>query len=291
MRSRIPRRSASRVVRSARICFSRSEARCVGAAAAAATESATHRPSTARPGRDGRIRTCLPSTTKRALTARARHGFSIGSTALAMRSGWKETRKRSPAGRNRSSLTSRAGASAPTSSPLNSSVTGSSTSSSASSTAASAAAVVSSGSTWVSAGRSVRTPVSEACASESASWVGAIASPGRDGITRKPSRATTWARRGFGSEAEISSAICSASGRVSSTGSTTSFGGLGSTSCRIRPVKLVRPASQSACSVAVLSRLRTSPGRTSYSRSPTTMRTGSCRPASRSSTPGSGRSQ
>ena len=42
--------------------------------AAAAIESATHLPSTARPGREGRIRTRLPSTTNRALTARCRHG-------------------------------------------------------------------------------------------------------------------------------------------------------------------------------------------------------------------------
>ena len=41
--SRMPSRSASRVVRSARICFSRSEARCTGAAAAAAIESAAQR--------------------------------------------------------------------------------------------------------------------------------------------------------------------------------------------------------------------------------------------------------
>ena len=124
--SRIPSCSASRVVRSARICFNRTDALCTGAAAAAAIESAAHGPSTARPGRDGRIRTCFPSTTKRALTARARHGVSIGSTAFASRCGWNETRKRSRSGRKRSSFASRAGASVPTSSPLNSSVTGSS---------------------------------------------------------------------------------------------------------------------------------------------------------------------
>ena len=54
----------------------------------------------------------------------------------------------------------------PTSSPLNVSVTGSSISDVASATAASAAGVVSSGSTWVSAGESVRAPVSDAFASD-----------------------------------------------------------------------------------------------------------------------------
>ena len=72
IRCRMPSFSASRVVRSARICFRRSEARLNDESAAAATESAAHLPSTARPGREGRIRTRLPSTTKRALTARCR---------------------------------------------------------------------------------------------------------------------------------------------------------------------------------------------------------------------------
>ena len=235
----MPSCSASRVVRSARICFRRSEARWTGAAAAAAIESATQGPSTARPGREGRTRTRFPSTTKRALTARARQGASIGSTALATRCGWKEMRKRSPSGRKRSSFASRSGASEPTSSPLNASVTGSSTSVIASATAASAAAVVSSGSTWVRAGVSVRTPVKDAFASDAASRRASTASPGREGMMRKSLRATTCARRGFGRAAETRAAISSSSGRATRTGSTTRVGGLGSTTCRIRPTKVV----------------------------------------------------
>ena len=202
----------------------------------------------------------FPSTTKRALTARARQGASIGSTALATRRGWKEMRKRSPSGRKRSSFASLAGASEPTSSPLNASAIGSSTSVVASATAASAASVVSSGSTWVRAGDSVRTPVSDAFASDAASCVGSTASPGRAGMTRKLPSATTCARRGFGSAAETRAATSSSWGRGTSTGSTARVGGLGSTSCRIRLVKLVRPASQSACSVAVPSSRSTSAG-------------------------------
>ena len=68
--SRIPSWFASAVVRSARVCFRRSEARRIDEAAAAEIESEIQRPSGARPGRDGRIRTVFPSTTKRALTAR-----------------------------------------------------------------------------------------------------------------------------------------------------------------------------------------------------------------------------
>ena len=85
--SRIPSRSASAVVRSARVCFRRREARRIDDVAAAEIESEIHRPSGARPGRDGRIRTAFPSTTKRALTARWRHSDRNGSTAFAIRSG------------------------------------------------------------------------------------------------------------------------------------------------------------------------------------------------------------
>ena len=68
--SRIPSWFASAVVRSARVCFRRSEARRIGEAAAAEIESEIQAPSGARPGRDGLIRTVFPSTTKRAFTAR-----------------------------------------------------------------------------------------------------------------------------------------------------------------------------------------------------------------------------
>ena len=85
IRCRMPSFSASRVVRSARISFRRREARLNDDPAAAATESATHLPSTARPGREGLTRTRLPSRTNRALTARCRHLASSGSTAFATR--------------------------------------------------------------------------------------------------------------------------------------------------------------------------------------------------------------
>ena len=59
-----------------------------------------------------------PSTTKRALTARARQGASSGSTAFAVRCGWKETRKRSPAGPEAQQLREPSGRRQPTSSSL-----------------------------------------------------------------------------------------------------------------------------------------------------------------------------
>ena len=179
----------------------------------------------------------------------------------------------------------------PTSSPLNSSVTGSSINEVASSTAACAADVVSSGSTCVSAGDSVRAPVSDAFASDAPSRRASTPSPGRAGMTSRPLRTTTCARRGFGSAADTRAATSSTSGRATSTWSTTRVGGLGSTIVRIRPTKLVRPAFQSACWVAAASTRSASAGLTSYVFPPTTTRTGVSSCASRSSTPGSGRSQ
>ena len=107
IRSRIPSRFASAVVRSARVCFRRREARRIVDAAAAVIESEIQGPSGARPGFDGRIRTCFPSTTNRALTARALHFDRYGSTAFAIRSGANVTRKRSPSGRKRTSFARR----------------------------------------------------------------------------------------------------------------------------------------------------------------------------------------
>ena len=232
---RIPSFSASSVVRSARICFKRREARLIDDPAAAAIESAAHLPSTARPGRDGLIRTCLPATTNRALTARSRHCASIGSTAFATRCGSSPTRKLSTPTRKRTSFASRCGVREPTSWSLNVRATGLATSVCASATAVSAAGVVSVGSTWVNAGESVRAPVRAAFASAATRMSASTASPGCDGmIENDPPRVTTWARRGFGSARESRLARASAPGRGTSTGSTSSTGGLGSTSCRTR---------------------------------------------------------
>ena len=224
------------VVRSARICFRRSDARCTGAAAAAAIESAAQRPSTASPGREGSTRTLFPSTTKRALTARARHGSSIGSTAFATRSRVEEMRKLSPSGRKRSSFASRAGAKR-----------------------ADVLALegerhrlvderLGLGDRGLGCGRrqlglDVRQrgrerPRAGERRLERAASGASTASPGRDGDDPKPLRTTTCARRGFGSAAETRAATSSSSGRATRTGSTTRAGGLGSTSVRIRPTKL-----------------------------------------------------
>ena len=226
----------------------------------------THLPSTARPGREGRIRTRLPSTMNRALTARCRHCASIGSTAFATRCGSNPTRKLSTPTRKRTSFASCCGASEPTSSPLNVSATGSSTSARASATAASAAGVVSVGSTWVNAGESVpragAVPPSRARRPGSSA---STASPGCDGrIENEPLRETTWARRGFGSAAR--KPLGEASRRwaaATSTGSTSSTGGLGSTSCRTRRRNESWPACTSAACVAASSTLSASPGWTS----------------------------
>ena len=157
-------------------------------------------------------------------------------------------RKRSPAGRKRSSFASLAGASEPTSSPLNASVDrlvderrrlvdrGFAPPTS------SARARRGSGRATASVRRSA-TPSRATRPAGAASTAVARA----DGMTSRPSRTTTCARRGFGSAAETRAATSSSSGRATSTWSTTRVGGLGSTSVRIRPTKLVRPASQSAC--------------------------------------------
>ena len=235
----MPSFSASRVVRSARICFNRREARLIDDPAAAAIESAAHLPSTARPGRDGRMRTVLPSTTKRALTARCapvrEHRLDRFRDPLAGRRRRGSGRRRRGSGRSFASRSRRERADVLRS--LNVSVTGSATSvvrlgdcrfrGGASSA---------SGSTWVSAGESVRAPVRAACSSAATSVLGV---DGVAGLRRDDREQPPRARPGRGGASAVRAE--SARGERSlrrraarAPGRHASAGGLGSTSCRTR---------------------------------------------------------
>ena len=169
---------------------------------------------------------------------RARHGASIGSTAFATRRGGR-IRGSVASGRKRSSFASRAGSSEPTSSPLKA--------------ASPARRPVSPPRPQQPRPphRQLRLDVRErrrerAGAGEHglprAMRRAATRRPRRPdgGITRSP-RTTTWARRGRGSERESRSASAATSERGTRTGSTSSTGGLGSTSCRTAPDDVVLP--------------------------------------------------
>ena len=159
------------------------------------------RPSGARPGLDGRIRTRFP------VHDEARVDRALPPVDEERLDGLRDPVRRerdaeAVAGRAEANELRRgaAAASEPTSSPLKESAIGSATSFLASATASSAALVVSSGSTWVSAGDERSRAGERGLLQRGEQLRGSIASPGRDGITENsPRRVTTCARRGFGS--------------------------------------------------------------------------------------------
>ena len=259
---RMPSFSASLVVRSARTCFRRREARLIDAETAVATESAAHLPSTARPGGEGRIRT-LPAVDDEPrvdrLLAPSRHhrldGFRhsprIESDAEALDADPETHELRKPLRRQRADVLAlerqRHGL-------LDERVRFGDC-------------------RFRSRGRQGGLDVSQRGARpfahrSSAARVSSMSrtsastvSPERDGRTENdPPRETTWARRGLGSARDTRLASASAPDFGTSTGSTSSTGGLGSTSCLTRRRNESWPACTSAACVAAWSTRSASPG-------------------------------